>query len=106
LQGEWKNNPDNLELAGDSGKIALGYSAKSVNIVAGGSGEASVSEDGIKSIRVDSTNSTGTDIGSGGQLIIDGQRLYNIAKHQDYGNHYVVLDVKGKGFQAYTFTFG
>jgi thiol-disulfide isomerase/thioredoxin len=106
LQGEWKNNPDNLELDGDSGKIALAYSAKSVNIVAGGSGEASVSEDGIKSIRVDSTNSTGSDIGSGGQLIIDGQRLYNIAKHQDYGNHYIVLDVKGKGFQAYTFTFG
>ena len=106
LQGDWKNNPDNLELAGDSGKIALAYSAKSVNIVAGGSGQASVSEDGIKSVRDDSTNSTGSDIGSGGQLIIDGQRLYNIAKHQDYGNHFIVLDVKGKGFQAYTFTFG
>jgi hypothetical protein len=106
LEGEWKNNPDNLELAGESGKIALAYSAKSVNIVAGGSGQASVSEDGIKSVKVDSTNSAGSDIGSGGQLVIDGQRLYNIAKHQDYGNHYIVLDVKGKGFQAYTFTFG
>jgi thiol-disulfide isomerase/thioredoxin len=107
LQGEWKNNPDNLELVGDSGKIALAYSAKSVNIVAGGSGQAKVSEDGIESVSADSTNSTrGSDLDSEGELSIDGQRLYNIATHPKYGNHYIVLDVKGKGFQAYTFTFG
>jgi thiol-disulfide isomerase/thioredoxin len=107
LQGEWKNNPDNLELVGDSGKIALAYSAKSVNIVAGGSGQAKVSEDGIESVSADSTNSTrGSDLDSKGELSIDGQRLYNIASHPDYGNHYIVLDVMGKGFQAYTFTFG
>ena len=47
LQGLWKNNPDNLELAGDSGRIVLVYSAKSVNIVPGGTGNATVSEDGI-----------------------------------------------------------
>jgi thiol-disulfide isomerase/thioredoxin len=107
LQGEWKNNPDNLELAGDSGKIALAYSAKSVNIVAGGSGQAKVSEDGIQSVSANSTNSTrGSDLDSGGTVSIDGQRLYNIATHPNYGNHYIVLDVMGKGFQAYTFTFG
>jgi thiol-disulfide isomerase/thioredoxin len=107
LQGEWKNNPDNLELVGDSGKIALAYSAKSVNIVAGGSGQAKVSEDGIESVNADTTNSTrGSDLDSEGELRIDGQRLYNIASHPDYGNHYIVLDVMGKGFQAYTFTFG
>src|SRR4029079_15184519 len=31
LQGMWKNNPDNMELAGDSGRIVLVYSAKSAN---------------------------------------------------------------------------
>lgn len=107
VQGTWKNNPDNLELVGDSGKIALAYSAKSVNIVAGGSGQAKVSEDDIESASQGSANSTrGSDLNSEGQLSIDRQRLYNIASHDDYGNHYIVLDVKGKGFQAYTFTFG
>ncbi len=107
LQGEWKNNPDNLELVGDSGKIALAYSAKSVNIVAGGSGQAKISEDGIQSVSANSTNSTrGSDLDSGGRVSIDGQRLYNIATHPNYGNHYILLDVMGKGFQAYTFTFG
>jgi hypothetical protein len=26
--------------------------------------------------------------------------------HDDYGAHSIVIDIKGKGFQAYTFTFG
>jgi len=106
LQGIWKNNPDNLELAGGAGKIILVYSSKSINIVAGGSGQVQVSEDG-KTGSQGSVNSTGgSDVNSTGQFNIDGQRLYNIANHADYGNHYIVIDVKGKGFQAYTFTFG
>jgi hypothetical protein len=36
LEGQWKNNPHNIELQGETGRIVLNYSAKSVNIVAGG----------------------------------------------------------------------
>src|SRR4030095_15972078 len=46
LQGLWKNNPDSMELVGSNGKIMLAYSAKSINIVAGGKGEAIIKEDG------------------------------------------------------------
>src|ERR687890_1799181 len=52
LIGDWKNNADNMELQSDTGSIALAYSAKSVNIVAGGGEgegeggeELSISED-------------------------------------------------------------
>src|SRR5919197_771787 len=45
LQGNWKNNPDNMELQSDTGRIALIYYAKSANIVAGGKGEGIVSND-------------------------------------------------------------
>ena len=38
LQGKWKNNPDNMELQGDTGRIILTYYGKSVNIIAGGKG--------------------------------------------------------------------
>ena len=44
LQGKWKNNPDNMELQNDAGRIAFVYYAKLVNIVAGGKGEGIVSE--------------------------------------------------------------
>ena len=45
LQGKWKNNPDNMELQSDTGRIILTYYAKSVNIIAGGKGGGVVFND-------------------------------------------------------------
>ena len=53
-----------------------------------------------------SNNSLGEDLSSDGSFRIDGQRLYNLAIHNNYAAHNIVIDVKGKGFQFYTFTFG
>jgi len=104
LQGLWKNNPDSMELAGSNGKIMLAYSAKSINIVAGGKGEAIVKEDG----KGNQTNNTfkGNDVDAEGRLTVDGQRLYNIADHTNYGNHQIEIAARGPGFKVYTFTFG
>jgi thiol-disulfide isomerase/thioredoxin len=104
LQGLWKNNPDSMELVGPDGKIILSYSSKSVNIVAGGKGEISVKEDGKNT----QTNNPfkGNELDTEGKLNIDGQRLYNIADHGDYGNHHIEINAKGSGFKLYTFTFG
>ena len=102
LDGTWKNNADNMELQSEKGSIALVYSAKSVNIVAGGKGEVTVSEDG--STLVGKYRETA--LSDGGKFKTDGQRLYNLSIHDDYGAHSIVIDIKGKGFQAYTFTFG
>jgi thiol-disulfide isomerase/thioredoxin len=104
LQGLWKNNPDSMELVGSNGKIMLAYSAKSINIVAGGKGEAIVKEDG----KGNQTNNTfkGNDVDAKGMLTVDGQRLYNIADHTNYGNHQIEIAAKGPGFKVYTFTFG
>ena len=104
LRGDWRNNQDNMELQSDTGRIALTYYAKSVNIVASGKGlQGVISEDGLTSI---STKSLGADLSKDGKFVIDGQRLYNLAMHNKYDTHNVVIDVKGKGFQLYTFTFG
>ena len=104
LQGLWKNNPDNMELVGPDGKITLVYSAKSVNIVAGGKGHVTVREydNGVQT----NNSSKGNDTDAEGKLSIDGQRLYNIADNTNYGNHHVEIDAKGPGFKIYTFTFG
>jgi Thiol-disulfide isomerase and thioredoxins len=104
LQGLWKNNPDSMELVGSNGKIMLAYSAKSINIVAGGKGEAIIMEDG----KGNQTNNTfkGNDVDAEGRLIVDGQRLYNIADHANYGNHQIEIAARGPGFKVYTFTFG
>jgi thiol-disulfide isomerase/thioredoxin len=69
LDGEWKNNADNMELQSETGRIALVYSAKSVNIVAGGKGEVSISEDG-KALQ---GKYRGADLLEEGKFTIDGQ---------------------------------
>jgi thiol-disulfide isomerase/thioredoxin len=102
LDGEWKNNADHMELQGEHGRIVLSYSAKAVNIVAGGSGELHISEDGSELTE----GSRGSDVSEDGTVVIDGQKLYNLAMHEDYGKHQIVIDVKGEGFEIYTFTFG
>jgi thiol-disulfide isomerase/thioredoxin len=119
LQGKWKNNPDSMELQSDTGRIAFTYYAKSVNIIAGGKGGGIVSNDngdklgagGYRQAAGNSTanisdNSLGQDLSSDGSFRIDGQRLYNLAIHDNYAAHYILIDIKGKGFQFYTFTFG
>jgi len=112
LQGKWKNNPDNMELQSDSGRIVLTYYAKSVNLIAGGKGEGVVFNDkgsegvGTKSASTIPNKSLGQDLSSDDSFRIDGQRLYNLAIHNNYAAHSIVIDVKGKGFQFYTFTFG
>ncbi len=104
LDGQWKNNRDNIELQGNSGSIILTYYAKAVNIVASGKGQTGVvTEDGNAKIPI---KSIGTDLNNDGKFTLNGQRLYNLALHDSYGVHSIIINVKGKGFQLYTFTFG
>ena len=102
LAGEWKNNADHMELQSQVGRIVLSYSAKAVNIVAGGKGELRILEDNSSL----DNSSRGTDISEDGTVKIDGQRLYNAVEHEGYGNHQIAIEVAGRGFQIYTFTFG
>lgn len=106
LSGTWENRPDSMELKSDTGKIVLKYSAKSVNIVAGGTGNVALLENGKPLAR----SALGADVGGSedgsSSLAIDGQRLYNLVNHRTYGDHELEMDVAGKGFQIYTFTFG
>lgn len=102
LAGEWKNNADHMELQSEAGQIVLSYSAKAVNIVAGGSGQLYISEDGSNL----TGSSRGLDVSEQGAVAIDGQKLYNLAMHEGYDNRQLVIDVVGSGFEIYTFTFG
>ena len=66
LDGQWKNNPDNMELQSNTGRIILTYYAKDVNIVAGGHGQKGiVTEDGATKI---SNKSLGKDLTPDGKF--------------------------------------
>ncbi|HJY10950.1 MAG TPA: redoxin domain-containing protein, partial [Nitrososphaeraceae archaeon] len=68
LDGTWKNNADNMELQSETGRIALVYSAKSINMVAGGTGKVSISEDGSTL----QGKHRGEDLSEEGKFAIDG----------------------------------
>ena len=78
-----------MELQNDTGRIVLLYYAKSVNIIAGGRGGGIVTNDKggggtPAATATTSNNSLGEDLSSDGSFRIDGQRLYNLAIHNNY----------------------
>ncbi len=111
IEGEWKNNPDNLELVSDEGRILLRYTAKAVNVVAGQGVIPAIVYVSLDGKPANSTNK-GTDMAiakteaGGAVAIIDEQRLYNIVNDNSYSTKVLELAITGKGFRIYTFTFG
>lgn len=104
FDGIWKNNKDNMELISDDGKIILTYYAKAINIVASGNDQqVSILESNLSKIGIDNH---AIDVQKDGNVIVDKQRLYNVGLYDDYEPRSIMIDVKGKGFQIYTFTFG
>lgn len=92
LEGKWKNNADNMELTGDEGGILLIFRAKSINMVAG-------SENGSTAfVFLDNENKS--------IAKIQAFKLYNLANAENYDTHPININVLGKGFKIYTFTFG
>jgi cytochrome c biogenesis protein CcdA/thiol-disulfide isomerase/thioredoxin len=91
LSGTWLFNGEYAENKG-GGSVFFKYRAKNVYLV------ASSPEGGSVEVYID------------GKLIdtifIQAEKLYNIIKGADYGEHTLELKIKSPGIQAYTFTFG
>ena len=96
-----------MELVSDTGKIFLTYYAKSVNIVASGNGQKATIVQTAPQNAADNSKNNALDVDkNNNSVIINKQRLYNIGLYKDYGIRLIEIDIHGKGFQLYTFTFG
>ncbi|HJJ22711.1 MAG TPA: redoxin family protein [Nitrosopumilus sp.] len=102
LTGDWKNQEDSMELVSDTGVIKLLYNAKEVNIV--------TDNDAILEIFLDGeplpAKYSGKDIISGNSLTVSEAGLYNIITSETSASHEMEIQINGKGFQMFTFTFG
>ncbi|MEK6983995.1 MAG: thioredoxin family protein [Nanoarchaeota archaeon] len=107
LEGKWKNNADNMELVSDEGSILLIFQAKVINAVAG-------SENGSTAFvfldsEFENKKNKGADV-----VIAENEsiaevkefKLYNLASAENYDTHSININIEGKGFKIYTFTFG
>lgn len=90
LDGEWLNKTDYMELVSDSGRVGLTYSARNVNIVA--------AKPAILTVLLD-----GNIVSS---FPTNDEQLYTVTAGDKYGTHALEIDISGKGFRLYTFTFG
>jgi len=78
------------------------YSAKQVNIVTDNVAELEIFLDGEPI----PAKYSGDDITSGNMLIVSEPDLYNIISSENSSSHLMEIQIKGKGFQIFTFTFG
>jgi hypothetical protein len=102
LTGDWKNHEDSMELISETGTIKILYNAKEVNMVTDGDAKLEIFLDGEP---LDQKYS-GKDISIGNSLIVSEPDLYNIISSEDSTSHLIEINIKGKGFQIFTFTFG
>ncbi|MDP3742251.1 MAG: redoxin domain-containing protein [Candidatus Micrarchaeota archaeon] len=105
FNGSWKNNPDNMELVSDTGKVVLIFQAKNLNIVAGGNATLEILLDEVQLQQ----NSTGFDaqvVNNTATVHTGNERLYSLVNKDTYKPQKITIDVAGKGFKLYTFTFG
>jgi hypothetical protein len=102
LTGSWKNYADGMELVSNTGAIKLLYNAKQVNIVTENDAELEIFLDGEPL----PAKYSGDDITSGNRLIVSEPDLYNIISSENSASHTIEIQIEGKGFQIFTFTFG
>ncbi len=100
--GKWGNYGDSMELVSETGTIKLLYNAKEVNIVTENDAELEIFLDGEPL----PSKYSGTDIKDGNILQVTGAGLYNIITDEASSTHLIEINVKGQGFQIFTFTFG
>lgn len=103
--GVWKSNPDSLELVSDEGRIVLKYAAKAVNIVADSAQQPALLQVIVDGSFVNSTNS-GSDVKKAVAVVSEKQLYHLVSDKNSQGQRIIELNVKGKGFRLYRFTFG
>ena len=91
-----------MELISETGTIKLLYNAKEVNIVTKNNAELEIFLDEEPW----PSEYSGTDIVDGNIIHVKEPGLYNIISSDTSSSHLLEINIKGKGFQIFTFTFG
>ena len=100
--GNWKNHSDSMELTQNNGNIKVLFEAKEVNIVTNNYAELEIFLDGTPLTE----KNVGRNISSNNKLVITDPGMYNIIDSESSTTGLLEINIKGQGFQAFTFTFG
>ncbi len=92
-----------------SDRIDYRYRAKNVYLVAGSSNGAPIEVEVLRDSKPLDASVAGADVhfvGGKSYITVSGNRLYQVIKDVDYGDHFLEFIISSPGLQAYTFTFG
>jgi len=103
LDGTWNFEDEFAENTSDSARIIFNYNAKNVYIVA-----SSLQGVVIKVTRDGKLlgPEAGKDVAQDGTVLIKDDRLYELIHGSDYGQHRIEIEIKGRRFHGFAFTFG
>lgn len=102
LSGDWEANSERAISTRPEAGIRMRFTASKANLVIGGSGTATVFIDGV----VAGPENAGADA-SGGQLTLDGERLYELANFgDDYSTHEIEIIFDEPDVELFAWTFG
>ncbi|HEY4516431.1 MAG TPA: redoxin family protein [Candidatus Paceibacterota bacterium] len=104
LGGVWSMSEEYAMNTAAGAKIRFVYKAKNVYFVAAASGavKITITRDGGQPLG----SARGADVGVGGEVEIEANRLYHLIGDSAYGIHTLEIEIQAPGLQAYTFTFG
>ena len=100
--GNWKNYEDSMQLTEVIGSIKVLFDAKEVNIVTKNNAQLEIFLDGVELTK----KHAGSDISFGNKIDVSNAGMYNIISTESSISHEMEIIIEGKGFQAFTFTFG
>jgi thiol-disulfide isomerase/thioredoxin len=100
--GNWKNNEDSMELSVAIGSIKVFFVAKEVNIFTEINSLLDIFLDGFPITK----ENAGLDINFEINMYVSNAGMYNIINSETSISHIMEIRIEGKGFQAFTFTFG
>ena len=100
--GNWKNHEDSMQLTEEVGSIIVSFDAKEVNIVTENNAQLEIFLDGVALTK----KYAGSDISFGNKMDVSNAGMYNIINSETSISHTMEIKIEGKGFQAFTFTFG
>jgi hypothetical protein len=106
LAGEWNVAPQSAQSVQPGGKISFRFHARDLHLVLGPGAEG-------KPVRFKVTldgqapdAAHGMDTDTGGNGTVTSQRLYQLIRNKDEGDHTFAIQFLDPGVQAFAFTFG
>lgn len=106
LDGRWHTHAEHSELVSDEGNIVYRFRGRDLHLVMGPGDDGEPVHFRVTIDGHAPGENHGADIDADGHGMVDSQRLYQLVRLRENGEHTVTITFEEPGVRAYAFTFG